>query len=65
MHTTWNYSCLLERSNFHTCQSEKVFYLFSDGVMLTTQSLEAILKLKNLVWLGVSRCYSIPPVSFR
>nr|XP_058943189.1 S-phase kinase-associated protein 2-like [Pocillopora verrucosa] len=36
----------------------------SDGVMLTTQSLEAILKLKNLVWLGVSRCYSIPPVSF-
>ncbi|PFX30755.1 S-phase kinase-associated protein 2 [Stylophora pistillata] len=36
----------------------------SDGVLLTTQSLEAILKLKHLVWLGVSRCYSLPPVSF-
>ncbi|KAJ7386610.1 F-box protein of unknown function [Desmophyllum pertusum] len=36
----------------------------SDGVLLSARSLEEILKLENLVQLGLSRCYNIPPTAF-
>jgi len=36
----------------------------SDAFNLTAKSLEEILKLQKLVYLGLSRCYSIPPAAF-